>query len=77
MTHSNMVYLTADHRLVSRVRDIGSESDLRFHLNIHHNASTRGKSKRQMAMAHLLAHTVMKSPGIKEKLGIPQEWGGP
>lgn len=61
-------YLTYNHILTSRVKDVKSEADLRFHLIIYHEISDKGMTKGNVARYHLLAHTLEAFPELQELL---------
>jgi hypothetical protein len=54
--HDSLAYLTYDHRVVGRISDIGSESDLRWHMLNEHGHLTRRLSKKELALMHMLTH---------------------
>jgi hypothetical protein len=70
-------YLTAQHKLVQRVTDIGSFADLRIHLTIWHHMNTTTMTKGEMAAWHLMAHACLAFPDAAEALGFRKDFGKP
>lgn len=74
--HGNSFYLDHMHLLQSRISDIPSMKQLRFHIVIYHGMHVKEDAKiGDLAKIHLLYHAIHAYPELRESLKWGEDWG--